>query len=104
MEAGVEFAKDIGIREAEFESDSLLVCNALQGLSSPPSSVMNVLAGVMNQLSCFRQWKITHTKRQGNVPAHLLAQHAKNVKDYVAWLEECPSLIDHACMHDKNVT
>ena len=78
MEAGVEFAKDVGIREAEFESDSLLVCNALQGLSSPPSSVMNVLARVMNQLSCFKQWKITHTKRQGNVPAHLLAQHAKN--------------------------
>ena len=84
IEAGVEFAKDVGIREAEFESDSLMVCNALQGLSSPPSSVMNVLAEVMNQLSCFRQWKITHTKRQGNVPARLLAQHAKNVEDYVA--------------------
>ena len=104
MEVGVEFTKDIGIREAEFESDSLMVCNALQGLSSPPSSVMNVLAEVMNQLSCFRQWKITHTKRQGNVPAHLLAQHAKYVEDYVAWLEECPSLIEHACVQDKNVT
>ncbi|XP_075659420.1 uncharacterized protein LOC142629339 [Castanea sativa] len=55
LEAGVDFAKDVGIREAEFESDSLLVCNALQGLGSPPSSVMNVLDGVMNQMSHFRQ-------------------------------------------------
>ena len=104
LEAGVEFAKDVGIREAEFESDSLLICNALQGLTSPPSLVMNVLSGVMNQVSYFRQWKITHTKRQGNVPAHLLAQHAKNVEDYVAWLEEGSSLIEHACVHDRNVT
>ena len=54
LEAGVEFAKDVGISEAEFESYSLLVCNVLQGLGSLPFSVMNVLTGVMNQLSCFR--------------------------------------------------
>ena len=53
-EAGVEFAKDVGIREAEFESDSLLVCNALQGLASPPFAVTNVLTGVMNQVSYFK--------------------------------------------------
>ncbi|KAK7841062.1 hypothetical protein CFP56_015956 [Quercus suber] len=28
LEAEVNFARDVGIREAEFESDSLLVCNA----------------------------------------------------------------------------
>ena len=63
LEAGVEFARDVGISEAEFESDSLVICNALQGLASPPSSVMNVLAGVINHLSRFRQWSITHIKR-----------------------------------------
>ena len=103
LEAGVEFARDVGISEAEFESDSLMICNAVQGLISPPVSVSNVLAGVINQLSRFRHWSITHIKRQGNVPAHLLAQHAKDVEDYVAWLEEYPSLIEHACMHDRNV-
>lgn len=73
LEAGVVFAKDVGIRDAEFESDSLLIFNALQGLGSPPSSVVTVLAGIMDQVSHFRRWKFTHTKRQGNVPAHLLA-------------------------------
>ncbi|KAK9996183.1 hypothetical protein SO802_020869 [Lithocarpus litseifolius] len=37
---------------------------------------------------------------EGNIPAHLLAHHARNIESYVAWLEECPSLIEHACAHD----
>ena len=97
-EVGALFAWEVGIREAEFEGDSLVVCNALQGLVSPPSSVVNVLAGFMDHASHLRDWKVSHIKRQGNVPAHLLAQH---VVDYIAWLEECPSLIEHACNEDK---
>ena len=85
LEAGVNFAWEIGIREAEFEMDSLMICNALHGLESPPSSIVNVLDGVRNQVLSFRQWKFSHIKRQGNVPAHLLAQHARNVKDYSAY-------------------
>ena len=100
-EAGILFARDVGIRDVEFEGDSLEVCNALQGLTSPPSSVANVLTGFLNHVSLFRQWKVSHIKRQGNVPAHLLAQHAQHVGDYVAWLEECRSLIEHACAQDK---
>lgn len=63
----------------------------------------NVLAGIMNQALYFRKWKFSHIKSQGNVPAHLLAQRAKNVEDYVVWLEECPSMIEHACAQDRNV-
>ncbi|KAK7845520.1 putative ribonuclease h protein [Quercus suber] len=97
-EMGALFAKEVEIREAEFEGDSLVVCNALQGLVSPPSLVVNVLASFLDHASHLRQWKVSHIKRHGNVPAHLLAQH---VVDYVAWLEECPSLIEHACNEDN---
>ena len=100
-EAGVLFARDVGIQDVEFEGDSLVVCNALQGLASLPSSVANVLTGFLNQAWLFRQWKVTHIKRPGNVPAHLLAQLAQHVRDYVAWLEECPSPIEHACAQEK---
>ena len=104
-EVGALFAWEVGIRKAEFEGDSLVVCNALQGLVSPPFSMVNVLAGFMDHASHLRDWKVSHIKRQGNVPAHLLAhllaQHAQHVVDYVAWLEECPSLIEHACNEDK---
>nr|XP_023917061.1 uncharacterized protein LOC112028598 [Quercus suber] len=86
LEAGINFVWEVGIREAEFEMDSLMICNALHGLESPPSSIVNVLAGVRHQVSSFRQWKFTHIKKQGNVPAHLLAQLARNVEDCVAFV------------------
>ena len=75
-EVGVLFAKDMGIQDAEFEGNSLVLCNVLQGLASPPTFVANVLTDFLNHASLFRQWKVSHIKRQGNIPAHLLAQHA----------------------------
>ena len=48
LEAVVNFAGEGGIREAKFESDSQLIRNALQGLVTPPSSVVNVHDGIMN--------------------------------------------------------
>ena len=101
MEAGVLFAHDVGIRDAELETDSLEIINALQGHSTPPASVVNVVAGTLNHASLFRRWKFSHIKRQGNVPAHVLAQHAKNVEDYIAWVEECPNLVEHVCAQDR---
>ena len=74
LEAGVLFARDMGIQDVEFKGDSLVVCNVLQGLASPPTSVANVLTGFLNHALLFRQWKVSHIKQQGNVPAHLLAQ------------------------------
>ena len=55
VEAGVIFAHDVGIRDAEFETDSLEIYNALRGHSAPPSSVVNVVAGTLNHASLFRQ-------------------------------------------------
>ena len=101
MEAGITFAHDVGIRDAEVETDSLEIFNALRGHSAPPSLVVNVVTGILKQASFFRKWKFTHTKRQGNVPAHVLAQHAKNVEDYLAWVEECPSVVEHVCAQDR---
>ena len=103
LEADVIFAREVGIRDVEFETNSLEIYNAVHGLASSPSSVANVLVGLIKQASSFRQWKFSHTKRQGNVPAHILAQHAKFVEDHVAWLEECPSILEHVCAHDRLV-
>ena len=79
-------------REVIFEGDSLNIYKAIQGSIVAPSSIQNIVYGILVQLQTFRSFDISHVKRQGNVPAHLLAQHA--------WLEECPSPIVHACAHD----
>ena len=100
MEVAVQFALDVGVRDVTFEGDSLSICNALRGGSEVPLSVQNIIFGLFHLVRNFRSYVFSHTKRQGNIPAHLLAQHASGVESYVAWVEECPSLIKHACASD----
>ena len=100
MEAAVQFAVDVGLREVVFEGDSLSLCNMIQGSTEVQLSIQNIVDGIKSQLPHFRVAEVSHVKRQGNVPAHLLAQYAVHVEDYVAWLEECPSPIARACTQD----
>ena len=91
MEAAIQFAIDIGVREVIFETDSLLLYNAAA------SSIENVVSGILFQIQNFRSADFSHIKRLGNMLAHVLAQHAKHVEDFQTWLEETPSLIEHKC-------
>ena len=100
VEAGIQFAKDIGIQDVILEGDSLTVLNALCGNTSPPSSVAAVVAGI-KVLSCYlRQVEFSHVRRQCNRPAHLLAKHASGIVDFMAWLEENPYFIEQFLHHD----
>jgi len=100
MEVGVQFALDVGARDLTLEGDSLCICNALQGLGEASSSVHNFVTGTLHLAKGFRNAAFSHTKSPANVPAHFLAQHATNVENYVAWLEECPSHVELACTND----
>ncbi|XP_075661610.1 uncharacterized protein LOC142631351 [Castanea sativa] len=100
MEVAVQFAKDVGIRETTFEGDSLIVSKAARGVGDVPSSIQNIVCGIIQDLQTFRVAEVSHVKRQGSAPAHLLAPHALHVVDYNAWLEEGPSFIEHTCAHD----
>ena len=100
VEAGIQFAKDIGIHDVILEGDSLTVLNALCGNTSPPSSVAAVVASI-KVLSCYlRQVEFSHVRRQCNRPAHLLAKHASSIVDFMAWLEENPYFIEQFLHHD----
>ena len=52
------------------------------------------------QVGSFRFVHFSHVKRQGNKPAHILAQFAKQIGDLVVWLEETPNLIELVCAQD----
>ena len=100
MEIAVQFAWELGIREVYFETDSSNLKNILTGLSDAPASLEPVTENILAQLDRFRFVSFCHIKRVGNRSAHILAQFAKQVGDFVVWLEETPNLIEDACSHD----
>ena len=75
FEAGLLFAKDVGVRDVILEGDSLVVYNALCNISPLPSSIASVVQGILDKSGDFRSVRYSHIRRQGNVPAHILAKH-----------------------------
>ena len=100
VELALQFARDVGISDFIMEGDSLIVHNALCGISPPPSLV----AGALGFYGMFRQVNFSHIRRQGNKPAHLLTKHAKCIVDYVAWIEETPCFLMQALTHDVSIS
>ena len=43
---------------------------------------------VLDRCREFRNIDFSHVRRKGNVPAHLLANNASNVADFISWIEE----------------
>ena len=100
MEIAVHFAWEMGFREVYFEMDSSNLKNIFKGLSEAPASLEPVTASILAQLDKFCFVSFCHVKRDGNRPAHILAQFAKQVGDSVVWLEETPNLIENSCSQD----
>lgn len=46
LEDGVQFTWDVGIWDVIFECDSRIVFDALNGLSDPPTIVVNIIMGI----------------------------------------------------------
>lgn len=99
VEAGLHFARDVGISDFIMEGDSLVVYNALSGQSSTPSSVASVISGILDFCGVFGGVDFSHIRRQGNKPAHLLAKHVVGIIDYLAWMEETSCFLMQALNH-----
>ena len=94
VEVGVQFVRDISIQDFIIEGDSLVVYNALCGNTSPPSSVAAVVSGIKVLCGFMYCVEFSHTRRQGNRLAHLLAKHAIGIVDFHAWMKENPCFIE----------
>ena len=100
LEAGMQFARDVGIQEFILESDSLVLIRSLMGLSSPPSSVALVVQGFLEFCGEFHSVSFSHVRRQGNRLAHFLAKHVKSIVDFPTWLEKSPWFLEQALSND----
>ena len=100
METAVLFAWEMGFREVVCETDSLGLFQMLAGTTEAPTCIETIVTSILLLTQNFRFISFTHVKRQGNKPAHLLAQFARHIGDFVVWLEETPSQIELACAQD----
>ena len=96
----INFAWDVGIRDAHFECDSLVVCDAVRGLSTPLAGISNIVSSMCLKLQDFHLVQVSHVKRSGNRPAHILAQYARDLDSYVTWIEENSVFLEFALAHD----
>ena len=96
LEEGRLLARDLGLKEIILESDSELVVKALSDQRLLHISIQKVIEGIKEGLNCFLAGTITHTRRSGNSPAHILARHAKLLNHSIIWVEDTPPIIaDH---------
>ena len=66
FEVGMQFAKDVGIRDVVLEGDSIIINRALCELSTPPSSMAPIIEGILDLSKDFRRVQFSHIRRQGN--------------------------------------
>ena len=77
LEEAMEFAWDVGIQDAHFESNSFLLSNAVQGASIPLVAISNIVTRICHKVQAFRSVLMSHVRWVGNKMVHILAQYAK---------------------------
>ena len=70
------------------------------GFFSSPSAVDSVNQGTLELCRGFTQFQFSHKKRQGNMPAHLIAKNAYSIFNDIVWVEEDPCFAKQALIHD----
>lgn len=82
FEASIQLAKDVGIHGLVLEGYSIIVYRALTSISPSPTSVAPIIYGIRVTFHDFRFIVLSHVCRQGNRPAHLLAEHILGIVDF----------------------
>ena len=90
----------MGCQDVILEGDSLILVRAFYGLSSSPSTIDSLVAGMQHMCFEFCIVYVSHVRRQGNKPAHILAKYALSLNEFVVWIEETPCCIEQALIQD----
>ena len=93
VEDGVVLAWDLRLKDIIIESDALLVTNYLGKQSVMLSSIRKVVEGILEGLRKFNAWDVNHTRKSGNIAAHIMARQAKFLNVCNIWVEDTPPSI-----------
>ena len=84
------------IKDAHFECVSMLVPNAVRGLSRPQVSISNIISSICHRLQAFHSMQVSHAKREDNKLAHILNWNVKGIDNYESWVDENMGIIESA--------
>jgi ribonuclease HI len=91
----LKFAMEIGISDAEFEGDSLTICNTLRCHDQSFASFGDIIDEACLLARSLQRCSFSHVKREGNRVAHLLARRAIELQeDFLVWLEDVPPYLE----------
>ena len=81
------------LKDIIIESDALLATNSLEKQDMIPSAIKKVVEGILAGLRRFNDWSVNHTRRSGNIAAHIMARQAKYLNECNIWVEDTPPSI-----------
>ena len=62
----------------------LIVSEAVNKSCEPPITIRNIVEEIQFKLKDFRRVQVSHIRKQGNHPAHILAQYTRNLVSLVS--------------------
>ena len=90
VECRIIFAWEMGLKQVIVEGDSQVAIHALNRRTNTPPPIQQIILGAQTWLWNFRSWKAIFTQRDCNKTTHLMARHAKDIVDYLIWVEDTP--------------
>ena len=86
----MSFVAELGISKAVLEGDLMVIIKALEDEHNPLSAIGLLIADAKFNSRCFNHLLFSHTKRECNSIAHVLARFAINIPDFLVWMEDVP--------------
>ena len=86
----MEFSKEVGFSWVIIEGDCLNVMRAISISTENSSLLGHIYEDIKFNLRGMQVLSINWVKRGGNMVAHALAKHARNLIDDLYWIEDTP--------------
>ena len=72
-------------------------------MAPPPASVAAIVYGALSSLLDFWSVELSHVRRLGNRPTHLLAKHALGIATFSIGIEGNPCFIEQILLYDVSI-
>jgi ribonuclease HI len=99
----VQFAIELGLREAEFEGDSTIITEALIRGSYNQAAFGPIIEDARCLTRMMHRSLFSHVKRSGNIVAHTLARRAQFCSLSVIRMDNIPSELESLLQQDSSV-